>query len=70
MEKASDVDVIELWCIGDVKMKGGEKMYQRIRDGLKKEARILQGLGLEEYEIDYLISQRVKQIIRIGWEEN
>lgn len=52
------------------KLKGGEKMYQRIRDGLKKEARILEQLGLERHEIDYLIGLRVKQIVGRRWEEN
>jgi len=52
-------------------MKGGEdEMYFKEFPELRKEVLMLQRLGLEEYEIDYLINQRVKQIRGMRWEEN
>jgi len=42
-------------------------MYSKKFPELRKEAKILQQLGLKDYEISFLIRQREKQIIREGW---
>jgi len=61
--------VIKSMVIQDVLKEEKEILKERIKE-LEKEISILHSLGVEDYEIKYLVSMKRKRELALSWEQN
>lgn len=61
--------VIKSTVIQDVLKEEKDVLKEKIKE-LEKEISILHSLGVEDYEIKYLVSMKRKRELALSWEQN